>query len=264
MMRPYFALFVMFFRESLAQRSTIIGSLLLWCLRVTVLVGVYSVAFRARGGSLYGMHFSETMWSIGVYFIVLSLGVRHVAKEMSKEIRLGIVETKLNKPFNYLLAMLATQLGRGCPHFLLSGVFIVLVSLFIIGVPHIAITSLWILQSAALLVGGLLLALIFYGLIGLCAVWLEDVDPLYWILDKAVMVLGGAYIPVALFPQGVRFVGEHTPFGAVMFITHIFNPDFSARWLGLFTTQILWFGILLVCIGYAHTKAIHSLSVNGG
>lgn len=263
-MRPYLALFKMSARESFSQKSTIIGSILLWCLRVMVLIGVYSVAFRARGGSLNGMDFAATMWSIGVYFIVLSLGVRHTAKEMSREIRLGVIETKLNKPFNYLFGSWATQLGRGAPHLVISGSFIILFSFFIIGMPHVSYSFDWLARVFALFVGGTVLGLLFYGIIGLCAIWIQDVDPLYWVLDKGVMLLGGAYIPVALFPEGVRALGEHTPFGAVMFITHIFNPDFTTRFLGLLVTQGIWVCILAGAALIMYGQAMKHVSVNGG
>ncbi len=263
-MRSYGALFKMSARESFAQRSTIIGSILLWCLRVLVLMGVYSVAFHMRGGSLRGMDFVATLWSIGVYFIVLSLSVRHVAKEMSREIRLGNIETKLNKPINYLFAAWATQLGRGVPHLAISGSFIILFYLLIIGPPTVSFSLPWAVSVGGLFIGGVVLALLFYGIIGLCAVWIEVVDPLYWILDKGVMVLGGAYIPVALFPTTIRAIGEHTPFGAIMFITHIFNPDFGVRVSGLFATQVLWIGILCVAAFVIYKRAMRHVSINGG
>ena len=263
-MRAYLALCVMYAREAFEHRSTIIGYIVLWCLRVIVLIAVYSFAFKMKGGSLNGMDVVSTMWSIGVYFMVLSLQVRHVAKEISKEIRLGIVETRINKPFNYLIGACAIQLGRGMPLFLFSAPFIIFFSFLVLGAPHISFSTFWIFQTLTLFLGGLILAFLFYGIIGLCAVWLQETEPLYWILDKMVMVLGGAYVPIALLPFTVRVFAENTPFGSIMSVTHIFNPGFSDQWLRLWIVQSVWVCLFICLAAYTYRRAIQDLSVNGG
>lgn len=263
-MRAYRALFVMSAREAFAQKGSIIGTACVHLFHIVALLGIYSVAFNARGGSLAGMDMTSTLWSIRAYFIVLALSVRLVAKEMAKEIRHGSFETKLNKPFNYFVASWATQLGRGMPYFILVGAFNVAFLFIVLGPPALQFSLIWAAGALALFLGGICLGLLFYGIIGLCAVWLQDVDPLYWVMDKGVMLLGGAYIPVALFPSSIRALGEHTPFGAIMFISHIFNPDFSARWGELFLTQVIWMLIFFIVAVFVYKNAMKHVSVNGG
>jgi ABC-2 type transport system permease protein len=64
------------------------------------------------------------------------------------------------------------------------------------------------------LAGGVLL--LCNALIGLLAFWLEDVSPLYWLWQKAMFVLGGMFVPLALYPEWLRLVALWSPFSALI------------------------------------------------
>lgn len=260
----YIALFLSSMRNELYYRSKIVGYMIIWFLRIGILVGIYAVAYKAVGHSVGGMTFQSTVWSATAYFFLLSFGIRHLARDISKDIYHGTIETKLNKPPHYILYWVSERLGRGFPHFLFSGCSLMILLFFVVGFPAVPVSFVWLLQTVSLFFGGAVLLICFYALIGLSAVWLQDSDALYWISDKAVMLLGGGYVPVALFSPTVRTIAESTPFGAGMFISHIFNPDFSNRWFALFSTQILWCILLCLAVIAVYAAANKHISINGG
>ena len=101
-------------------------------------------------------------------------------------------------------------------------------------------------------------------MIGLAAFWLEDIQPLRWIIDKFVMVLGGAFVPVAFFPEFLKAMAIYSPFGASQMITHTVYATWAQDYLKLICSQIIWIIILGIAVHYLSQKAYKSVSVNGG
>ena len=52
--------------------------------------------------------------------------------------------------------------------------------------------------------------------IGLCAVWLQDCSPVYWIWQKCAFILGGLLLPLEIYPPWLREIALWTPFSAIM------------------------------------------------
>ena len=103
-----------------------------------------------------------------------------------------------------------------------------------------------------------------YAIIGLLSFFMQDVRPIYWIADKFVMVLGGSYLPVALFPPFMKLLAFISPFGAINFTTSTvystWNTEFGIR-IGLQVIWIVIFGLLLI---YVYKKAREKAMINGG
>ena len=263
-MQKYWYLFCSSWRDTIFYRSKIIAFALVWLVRVGLMYAVYAYAFQYRGGAVQGMNFQAAIWSIALYFVVFSLCIRRVYKDIADDIYTGTIETKLNKPFHYILYHVCMRLGKGVPHFLLF-VFLAFPLLMLsVGFPLASFSLSWLLEVAFLLVLGIGITFLLYSIVGISAVWLTDAEPMYWILDKAVMILGGSYVPVALFPMAMRTVAEFTPFGAATFITHAFNPDFQERWVLLAGVQMMWGIVLFLLLVALHHYANKKLSINGG
>ena len=108
------------------------------------------------------------------------------------------------------------------------------------------------------------LIIIIYGIVGLFAFWIEEVAPIFWIVDKSVMVLGGSYLPVALFPNFLYKIAIYSPFGASMFVSQIVYDTWKVNWMGLVLIQIFWIIILGIFMIWLFKRAKDKVSVNGG
>ncbi len=237
----------------------------MWSVRVIVLLLVYSFAFRYRGGHpVNGITLNAALWSMAIYFIVLSFDIRWLYREISQDIRLGTIEVKITKPYRYLFYHVAYNSGKGSASLLLVLLITIIVLMVLAGAPPVAFTLQVILAGALLLLLGSIIAILLYSAIGLSAVWLHDADPLYWIMDKTIMLLGGSFVPVALFPSSVRWFAEHSPWGATMFITQIVNPDFVERWPQLLTSQLFWVVVMATITSMIAAQATKRLSIHGG
>lgn len=109
-----------------------------------------------------------------------------------------------------------------------------------------------------------MLASLLYTLVGLSAFWLEDAEPVYWISDKFVMLLGGAYVPVVLFPVWLKTIAIWLPFGGFTFVAQAFHPSFTALWSQLILSQLLWTIVLGGIVALVFRRARARVSINGG
>jgi ABC-2 type transport system permease protein len=96
------------------------------------------------------------------------------------------------------------------------------------------------------------------------AFWIEDINPIFWMVDKMVMILGGSYLPVALFPSFMYKIALYSPFGASQFITHTVYESWKTNWFLLISIQIFWIVILSILAYIVFLKARKKVSVNGG
>ncbi len=251
-------------KDTLTQRSHIVMRAMMWLVRMGVLVFLYRVAYLHTQADGLPINLSSALWSIAGYFVLSSLYLRILYRDISDDIQQGSIELHLSKPYNYLLRMMCVRLGRGLPDLGLSLVVLILILSLLVGYPQVAMTVLWALKTTCVFLLGIPLSLLVYGMVGLSAAWIEDATPLFWIIDKSVMILGGSYVPIALFPHSVSWVAAHSPFGAMMFITHVFNQDFSERWVALVTTQIAWIAILVFLSWFMYRRLQRRLLIHGG
>ncbi|MEK7570943.1 MAG: hypothetical protein AAB553_01600 [Patescibacteria group bacterium] len=263
-MGAYGGIFLVAVRELLVYPQQLLTTALLVPTRLVVLLLIYSYAFSYRGEAVNGITASVAIWSIVVYQILLFTQFRGIFRTISAEIKQGILEVHLNKPYQYLLYKFWEQLGKGLPIFLVSLLTAVPILLLLTGGPQVSLNTSMIVGGILLMFGGTLVSACLYILISLPALWIDDAEPFFWIVDKAVMILGGAYIPIALLPDNVQFFASVSPFGAPMFATQMFNPSFSSQWVALLTVQAFWISFFLLMIILVFHKAQKSLSVNGG
>ena len=83
-----------------------------------------------------------------------------------------------------------------------------------VGIPNLNL-SVFIPTFIITLFLGQILGLLIYGIIGLMAFFIQDIRPIHWIVDKFVMILGGSYLPISMFPNFMKIIAYVSPFGAI-------------------------------------------------
>lgn len=259
----YFEVFSISLKEVMYYPQKLQGTLIIIPIRIFILLLIYRYAFDYIGRSINGINADIAIWSIAIYQILLFAQFRGIFNTINSEIRRGDLETQLNKPYNYLIYKFWEQLGKGFPNLLISLCTVFPLLFFLTGgVPSLTITGF--IGGLFLIIGGTLVSAGLYILIVLPALWIDDAQPFFWIVDKAILILGGAFIPLALLPKAVQTFANITPFGAPMFATQMFNPNFNQIWFYLFLVQVVWVLILLFSIYVIFSKISQKLSINGG
>ncbi|MFA6258051.1 MAG: hypothetical protein WC671_03555 [Candidatus Paceibacterota bacterium] len=232
--------------------------------RCVVLIFLYWSVFKLNNGTINGTTFIFVAWSIFFYFAFSVLHLRDIARLMMQDIQTGNVEILLSKPVSYLSYKMWWQFGAGLYSFLIITILGTIVLGLTVGFPATMGIGIFIPTLILTIVCGIILSLYLYTIIGLLAFWIQDVLPVFWIVDKAVMILGGSYLPIALFPPLMKKIALYTPFGASQFITHTIYETWQTDWYQLVGIQLFWIFLFGVFVYFMFKKAKQKVSVNGG
>jgi ABC-2 type transport system permease protein len=232
--------------------------------RCGVLLILYWYVFQYQGGLIKGVTFQIAAWSMFLYFSFMTLRLRDLAKSIMQDIKTGTVEVLLAKPIQYLSYRMWWQFGAGLYPFFIATLLGVAALFITVGIPESMQSWFFVGTLAIVFVFAAILSLLIYSVVGLLAFWIEDVKPLYWIVDKAVMILGGSYLPVALFPKIMYQIAIFSPFGASQFITHTVYDTWKVDYLKLIGIQLFWIIVVGIIVAYMFGRAHKKVSVNGG
>ena len=103
-----------------------------------------------------------------------------------------------------------------------------------------------------------------YGIIGLMAFFIQDNRPIHWIVDKFVMILGGSYLPISMFPKILKIAAFYSPFGAINFATSTVYASWENEYLIRIGLQIAWIIIFGNLLFFVYNKTKKKAMVNGG
>jgi len=232
--------------------------------RFGVLIILYAYVFKINDGIINNTTFTFVAWSMFFYFSFMVLGLRNISKLIMQDVKSGNVEVLFSKPISYVFYRFWWQLGSGFYSFIVITIVGSLALYFTIGIPETFSTGIFLLTIPLVFLGGVILSLILYSVVGLLAFWIEDTTPVFWIVDKAVMILGGSYLPVALFPPLMYKIALYSPFGASQFLTHSVYQSWQGDWYKLLAIQFSWIVILGLTLYFIFRGAQKRVSVNGG
>jgi ABC-type uncharacterized transport system permease subunit len=252
-------------REDSANPMRIAASVALGIARMVLLAAIYKVAYTATGGD-NALSYAAAVWSIGLYFaLVMGLNVRHVFKLIEHEVVSGKVEVGLLRPVDWRLSKLCQQVGKNVLECVALVVAFTAALIVLVGVPDLSHISVQFTVGYTVL---LILAIVSAGVmnitIGLAAFWLNDAESVYRIVDKAVMIVAGAYVPVALLPELMQTVLRYSPFGVYGASTQLFNPELNTYMIPTLWSAAGWTLFFVVLCQLVWKRAQRRIEVNGG
>jgi len=232
--------------------------------RCGILLILYWYVFKLNNGLINGTSFLFAAWSIFFYFSFSVLRLRYISKEIMKDVQTGNVEILFSKPISYLSYRMWWQIGSGLYSFAVITLLVIVALIFIIGLPPTMSIGIFIPSFILTFFCGAILSLFLYTIVGLLSFWIEDINPIFWIVDRTVMILGGSYLPVALFPAFMFKIALWSPFGASQFVTHTVYDTWQTNWYQLVGIQLFWIILLGLVVYFMFEKAKQKVSVNGG
>ena len=251
-------------KDSFHYPSRMYANIFIVLSRMGILLALYAYVFKLNGGVVNGVTYIVVAWSMFFYFIFSNFNLRRISRFIMEDVRSGSVEVFLSKPISYLSYKLWWTFGFGFYNFIVIGFLSFAVLYLMIGTPLSMTISIFIPTLILEFILTTILTLILYAIVGLFAFWVEDVNPVFWIVDKFVMILGGSYLPVALFPSFLYKIAIYSPFGASMFVSHLVYDSWKTDWIKLVGIQIAWIIVLGIFLVWLFKKARKNVSVNGG
>lgn len=249
------------FRNHLAHRGRVAMRFLFCMLFVIIFIELWRTIFREN---LSSMPFSllDVSWYCALTQMFLFMSSR-LFLTIEDDVRSGNIAYFLNKPIPYVWMRLSEGIGAMTSNVLLYGTLGIMITYLWIGewpanasALPLAIFTLWI---------GSILHLVFQVAAGLTALWLQDAEAVYRLYQKFLIVLGGLYVPISLYPDWAQAIIAMTPFGLFMSAPAqlLFEQPMIGFW-ALLGLQGLWIGAALLVAWGVYALALKQVEVNGG
>ena len=225
---------------------------------------LYKHVYELVPGLKDKLPFANAVWSMSAYFMVFWLGVRNIERRFREDIQSGNIEMYLLRPIGYVWQKVFVVLGQGLYSFISATILSVAVSYFVVGLPEINTTFwFWILGVLIILILSQVLTCIIFVLSGLTGFWLENSEPVHFLVSKLIMIFGGAWVPVAFFPKALQLFAQFSPFGGSMAVTFTMYPNFPQQFPLLLFNILFWIIVGLLLVRFVSSRAFAKLAVNG-
>lgn len=252
-----------FMKNQMQDKTNILLDIFNMVARCLIVFLLYAYIFKISGGSINGVDYKTTMWSMFMYFCIMILNIRRLDNQIMLEVKSGNVEMFLNKPTNYLTLSFYKVLGQGLFSFLFISFIGTILMILFVGIPNLNL-KIFIPTLIITLTLGQILGLMIYAIIGLMAFFIEDIRPIHWIVDKFVMVLGGSYLPISMFPPFMKWLAYASPFGAINFASSTVYESWNTEYIYRIGMQIIWIIIFSIILNYVYSKSKQKAMINGG
>ncbi|MEM7153680.1 MAG: ABC-2 family transporter protein [Myxococcota bacterium] len=247
-------------RQRLAERGALLGRAGYYALVLYVFSKIWEAVLADQSLDFAEPH--QLVWYLAITeWIILSIPALHL--EVEDEVRQGDLAYRLARPVAYPLAKIAEGVGNLVVRLAAMAPLGFGVAYALTGqLPTEPANLLWLLPLG--LLAGVLWTLNMFA-VGLSSFWLHQCKPIYWIWQKSAFVLGGLFLPLDVYPDGLRQFGEWTPFAAVLY-----RPGTLA--LGaetadaLFTMALLlgWIAVCGLVTAVLYRRALARLELSGG
>lgn len=265
MKKVKFALTVIkiFMKNQMQDKTNLLLDIFNMISRCLIVFLLYAYIFKLSNGSINGVDYKTTMWSMFIYFCLMILNIRRLDNQIMTEVRSGNVEMFMNKPTSYLILSFYKVIGQGIFSFLFISLLGCIMMAITVGVPNLNL-AIFIPTFIITLLLGQILGLMVYAIIGLMSFFIQDIRPIHWIVDKLVMILGGSYLPISMFPSIMKIVAFLSPFGAINFASSTVYESWNNEFIYRILIQIIWIIITYLMLIYVYKKSKEKAMINGG
>lgn len=251
-------------KNTFGQKKKLIFQMINHSVFLLFSIYLYQYVYQLLPSVSQKLPFPNAIWSMSMYFVVFWFGLRNIQKTINQDILSGKIETFLLQPMHYLWQKTLSQIGEGLIPFFFGFTVSVIVNYFLVGLPVISTSILiWLVSVFVIFVLSQMLTLLIHILCGLAAFWVEDSEPIYFVVSKLIMIFGGAWVPIAFFPKYAQLFAQFSPFGASMALSSAMYPDFITRFSSMTVVILFWNFVCFVLVHVISKRAFRRLSVNG-
>jgi ABC-2 type transport system permease protein len=262
-LRKYMFVALLSARSNVVYLAEVMSRVVFLAIVLYIFNCLWQVAFKQSGaGRLGGLTIQQMIWYLTVTEAIYMSAPR-VSANVDLDVRSGALVTYLQRPLSYPLYSLSANFGERGVRLLVNLAVGALVSLLLVGVPHLSF------QGVLFFAVSLPLAIVvdFLGcfLIGLGAFWLEDTSGIFLIYSRISMILGGMLFPITLFPDGIRNVVEWLPFAAILYgPARLLVAPADIDFQSIMAKQLAGLAVFSLLVFAVYRQAGQKVFVNGG
>ncbi len=204
----------------------------------------------------------DVAWYVSFTQMFLFLSPR-IFMSIEDDVRSGDIAYFLIRPVSYIKVKFMEGLGALSANIATYYSFgAIALWLYIGDLPSGGLTTL-ILTMLFIYLGSVL-HLVFQITIGISALWLQEAEPLYRVYQKFLIVLGGLYMPITLYPNWVETVSAFTPFYTMMYLPASISLGGGSNLAVVIISFAFWFALSFALMGWIYKACTKRIEVNGG
>lgn len=256
-MKKYLAIISAYWQRAFMYRFTILAYRIGEIAEVVILVTLWSAIF-ANQPIVGGYTLPQMITYIMVGNIIHSIIRNFLSQVVATDIREGRLSMYLIRPMGYLDFIFAREIGRILLVMLLSVTTNILLALAFSKFMIFNMDPLYLIVIILMVLFAFIFELLFSFLIGIIALWTDDIEGIKSTVDRLNRFLSGGYFPLSLLPPFFVSLSFALPFAysffvpAQLYLRKISLQD-GLKGLGV---QIIWILITMIIIRFVWKKGI--------
>lgn len=258
---PFIASARLGFKQALGERFLLLGSFLTYGTLVVAYASVFKSLAQADLAP-FGLSPPDLVWWLGVTEFVLFCSTPFHFKELQEDIKSGQIELALTRPCPVWVVRVGEGAGQYAARMLLlTGPCLGLTALMA-GEFRLGALQLLGIWASGMLAGIMLLC--SYFMVGASCLWTQHSEPVFWVWQKSLFVLGALLWPLALYPAAVARFAWLTPFPAVLVVPAQWAQATSAFGLAAAALHQIFWTIALLLAAARMNRAVLGVLQKGG
>ncbi|HEY9719195.1 MAG TPA: hypothetical protein V6C69_17095 [Trichormus sp.] len=262
-LRKYFWIARISAQSNLSYTGDLVGRIVFLATVLFIFLQLWRTTFSQTGSAqLGGLTLTQMLWYLTITEAILMSGPK-VAQQTDEDVRTGALAMQLVRPMSYGWYRLATAMGERYLRFAVNLAATAFVTFFLVGPLPCAACGLILLAVSLPL--AFLLDFLGNFWVGLAAFWLEDTNGLLLIYSRGVLIIGGSFIPLELYPPVVQPFLRWLPFANITGgPAHVFVDPNACDLLALLVRQLAGALVLGAVVLVTYRAALQRVFVNGG
>lgn len=263
-MKKYFSIYKMTLLENIQYLSNLFFNFITFTLTIYIFLCLWQYMYKDPSNLIEGYDLTQMIWYV-LITECMWYGNRNksLMESMSNDIKSGSIAYNLNKPYSYLLFMIAKHFGEITLKFIFYFIISIILGFIFVGpLDNFAFAMLPLIIISMIL--GVIINSLIRIVISLLSFWIEDSTPFHWIYDKLILVIGTLF-PVELFPLFLQPIIKCSPIFVVNYGPAKLFIDFSfTSFRTIFVAQIIYVILIVILATIIYRKGVKKLNVNGG
>jgi ABC-2 type transport system permease protein len=222
-------------------------------------------AIYRNGGTIGGIGFTRAYLYVGISISLVGLMGTGSDWYLHRRVSSGDILRYLTKPADFLPQFFAEALGDGIVNCVTIGLPSLIVAFLLSGAGFPTPANVLLFVPAVLI--AFLLNFFIDFLTGLSVFLTQSISGISMAKETTVMVLSGALVPLAFYPEGIRRVLEWLPFQALYNTPARILADGAlgvSEALPFLLRQAAWLLLFFLLVRLLLSAGLRKLVVNGG
>lgn len=263
-MKKYLYIFKTTLIENLQYITNVLLGFVSFFITMFIFLNLWEYMYADGTQLINGYTMQQMIWYV-LITEVLWYGTRNktLTNQISKDIKDGNIAYNINKPYNYVAYVISKHLGEITVKSIIYIIVGLIIGIVFVGkIPGFMPINIPLILISVIL--GVLINSIIRILISILSFWIEDANPLHWIYDKAILILGTLF-PIEVFPVWLQPIIKCTPIYVVTYGPAKLIIDFSwEMFIQIIIIQIIYLVVSILLVTLLYRKGVKKLNVNGG